>query len=76
MRDGHMMQCEPYIQIKKKKDKKKKGCQKEKKTGGVSVKEKRERERKKENIFLLFSKIYGNWTVGFRQSKRQSWSTH
>ena len=75
MRDGHMAQCESCIQIKKK-DKKKKGCQKEKKTGGVSVKEKRERERKKENIFLLFSKIYRNWTIGFRQSKRQSRSTH
>ena len=35
--------------------------------------EKRERERKKNS---LLSKIYGNWTVGFRQNKRQSQSTH
>ena len=54
----------------KKKDKKKKGSQKEKKTGGVSVKENREREKKKKNS--LISKIYRNWTIGFRRSKRQS----
>ena len=39
-----------------------------------------EREREREEIFFFFSslfffKIYGNWTVGFRRSKRQIWST-
>ena len=34
-------------------------------------------EREKIFIFFssLFSQIYENWTVGFRWSKRQSWST-
>ena len=34
-------------------------------------KEKREVEREK-----IISKIYGNWTIGFRRSKRKSRSTH
>ena len=34
------------------------------------------REKKEKNKFLLISKIYRNRTVGFRQSKRQSQSTH
>ena len=35
---------------------------------------------KREKIFFFFSslisKIYGNWTLGFRRSKMQSRSTH
>ena len=31
---------------------------------------------KKKIYFLFISKIYGNWTVGFLWSKRQSRSTH
>ena len=38
----------------------------------------RESVKRERFLFLFFlsllSKIYGNWTVGFRQSKRQSWS--
>ena len=37
----------------------------------------REREREREIFFLsLISKIYENWTVGFRRNKRQSSCTH
>ena len=36
----------------------------------------RERERKGKRGFSFLSKIYGNQTVGFCQSKRQSRSTH
>ena len=53
--------------VKKKKRKMKKG------DGRVSVGERGERE---EFFFPLLYKIYGNQTVGFRRSKRQSWSTH
>ena len=41
------------------------------------------RERKRERyfyffffLFASFSKIYGNWTIGFHRSKRQSRSKH
>ena len=41
--------------------------------------ERRERERERESLFFFFLsllfKIYGNWTIGFHQSKKQSWST-
>ena len=36
-------------------------------------------ERERENFFFfssLLSKIYKNWTISFRRSKRQSRSTH
>ena len=69
------MDIAPCIKIKKKKDKKKKQNQKkeEEETGG-SVREKREKKGKKD--FSFPSKIYGDWTDGFRRSKRQSSSTH
>ena len=35
-----------------------------------------ERERNGKRGFSLLSKIYENWTVGFRRSKRQNRSTH
>ena len=35
-----------------------------------------ERERNGKRGFSLLSKIYGNWTVGFRRSKRQNRSMH
>ena len=42
-----------------------------------SVKKEEGREIEILFIFLsLLSKIYENWTVGFRQNKRQSSSTH
>ena len=37
-------------------------------------KEKKEEEKRSENLHLL-SRFYGDWTIGFRQSKRQSSST-
>ena len=36
----------------------------------------REERERKEKIFLLLSKIYGNRTVGFHRSKMQSRSMH
>ena len=38
--------------------------------------ERKERERKEKKYFSLLSKIYENWTVDFRRSKRKSRSTH
>ena len=87
MSDGHMVQCEPCVPILKNKKKKRKGIKKKK--GKEEKKsqngregrdrrgesEKRERERKNK-IFSLLSKIFGNRTVGFRRSKRQSRFTH
>ena len=48
------------------------------KRGGSGERDRVERERAFDFFFLLslFSKIYGNWTVGFRLSKRQILSTH
>ena len=40
----------------------------------MSEKEREREESGKERNFL--STIYGNWTLGFRRSKRQSRSTH
>ena len=57
----------------KKKDKSQKERKKEG-TDGQSESEKREREIKEKDSLL--SKIYGNRTVGFRGSKKQSRSTH
>ena len=38
----------------------------------------RECVREREILFFIFLsflfKIYGNWTIGFRQNRRQSWS--
>ena len=66
-----MKQYEPYIQNNNDNNKRLKKKKKEKwqRREGVRV----ERER----FFLFFlssllSKIYGNWTVGFRRSRRQS----
>ena len=67
---GHMAQCESCIQKKKKKNKNKRKIKK-----GEKAFSKSEREKKK-IFFSLLSNIYGNWTVGFRRSKRQSRSTH
>ena len=39
-------------------------------------KESERREREIFFFFLLLSKIYGNWIVGFRRNKKQSQSTH
>ena len=38
--------------------------------------ERNEQERERKKRVPLLSKIYGNRTVGFRRSKRQSRSTH
>ena len=45
---------------------------------GTDERELEREEREKEMFFFLslLSKIYGNRTVGFCQSKRQIWSTH
>ena len=56
--------------------KKKKGKSKEKKGKWQRVRARREREREKDFFFSLFSQIYGNWIVGFRQRKMQSRFTH
>ena len=74
-----MEQCEPCIQIKNninKKRKKKKGLKEGYRWRTERVSGERERKRNKKKFFLLLSKIYGNRTVGFRRSKRQSRSTH
>ena len=68
MRDGHMD---------KKKSQKKRSKMSfwiEPRGGGERKRE--ERERKKNFFSSLLSKIYGNRTVGFHRSKRQSQSTH
>ena len=84
MRDGHTAQCNVsnsfFFFLKEKKRIKRKGKSngKQRRTNGRSEHEgeerERERERGKKKLFL--SKIYGNRTVGFRWSKRQSQSTH
>ena len=79
MRNGHMAQCEPCIQIQKKKEKMDKS-QKERKTerrDRVRARIEREREREKKDFFLFplrFTEI--RLRVGFHRRKRQSWSTH
>ena len=35
------------------------------------IKEKKEEEKRSEKLYIL-SNIYGDWTISFRQSKRQS----
>ena len=59
---------------KKKEEKKKRKKEGEKKKERMSRRE-REREKEKKGFPFLF-KIYGNRTVGFSRSKRQSWSMH
>ena len=46
--------------------------------GFFRVESEREREREKRGLERekIISQIYGNWTVGFRRSKRQSRSMH
>ena len=58
---------------KKMKEGRKERRRKNQKERGRNEQERREREKKK---VPLISKIYGNWIVSFRQSKRQSQSTH
>ena len=74
MRDGHMVQCEPCIQIKKKK----KGKSKKEKgeTDSEHGEERRDKKEKKKIFFSLLFKIYENIIVGFCWSKRKSRSTH
>ena len=76
-----MRQYEPCIQIiiiRKKNHKSKK--KKEKQKWKLAVEGWRERVNREKYIYIFFSsllsKIYENQTVGFRQSKRQSQSTH
>ena len=71
MRDGHMAQCEPCIQIKKKRIKRKR---KRRRREGVSVRrgEEKETERNGKMGFSLLSKIYGNRAVDFCLSKKKS----
>ena len=64
MRDVHMA---------KKKDKDKKSKRKTNEEEKTAGKARRERKREREKNLHL-SKIYGNRTVGFRRSKRQSLS--
>ena len=75
MRDRHMAQCEPCIQIKKKR--KEKDKKKKKKSKGIKGADRqcmrerrREMEKKEKKRFLLISKIYGNRAIGFCRSKR------
>ena len=65
---------EKWQKKKKKKGKDKKSKRKTKKKKWQGEREEREREKGKKNSLL--SKIYGNQTVGFRRSKRQSLSMH
>ena len=73
-----MRQYESYIQIRiiEKNIK----VKKKKKENGSGGRGRKRVEREREKIFfflsLLLSKIYGNRTIGFCQSKRQSQSTH
>ena len=56
----------------KKRDKKSKRKTKEEKKMAGRARREREREKGKIKKISLISKIYGNRTIGFRQSKRQS----